>query len=66
VRELFAGRFAIRHSDAPPGSFGTKTLAAGEDPAGAIVCPAQTGRSDCCGTCALCWSTPKTIAFREH
>lgn len=34
-------------------------------PAG-IVCPAQTGASDCCGTCALCWSTTKNIAFIAH
>lgn len=66
VRDLFAGRFAIRHSDGPAPSFRTKTLAADEDPVDAIVCPAQTGRADCCGSCALCWSTPKTIGFREH
>lgn len=32
-----------------------------------IVCPAETGKTDCCGTCALCWSAPnKTIVFLEH
>lgn len=32
-----------------------------------IVCPAQTGKSACCGTCALCWAAPdKTIAFLRH
>lgn len=34
--------------------------------AGAIVCPAQTGRTDCCGTCGLCWTTRKPIAFIAH
>jgi hypothetical protein len=34
--------------------------------AGAIVCPVQTNRVGCCGECALCWSTPKTIAFLRH
>jgi len=66
VREIFAGRFAIRHSDSHPSAFGTKTLTADEDPVGCIVCPVQTGRSSCCGSCALCWSTTKTIGFREH
>jgi hypothetical protein len=32
-----------------------------------IICPAQTGKTDCCGTCALCWAAPnKTIAFLRH
>lgn len=31
-----------------------------------IVCHAQTGRTACCGTCALCWTSPRTIAFRRH
>lgn len=34
-----------------------------------IVCPAQTNKTDCCGTCGLCWSPAardKTIAFIEH
>lgn len=33
---------------------------------GAIVCPAQTGRADCCGTCGLCWQTTRNIAFLVH
>lgn len=33
---------------------------------GAIVCPVQTGRTACCGTCSLCWATSKTIAFLRH
>lgn len=32
-----------------------------------IICPAETGKSECCGTCSLCWSAPdKTIVFLEH
>lgn len=34
-----------------------------------IACPAQTEASECCATCALCWSPAakqKTIAFIEH
>jgi hypothetical protein len=34
-----------------------------------IVCPAQQGKTDGCGSCALCWSTAfadKTVAFIAH
>lgn len=31
-----------------------------------IVCPAQTGDTECCATCALCWSTKDRILFMEH
>ena len=33
---------------------------------GAIICPAQTEKTQCCATCGLCWSTDKTIAFMQH
>lgn len=41
----------------------------GRDPVKAVVCPAQTGATACCGSCGLCWSpsmneTP--IAFILH
>jgi hypothetical protein len=31
-----------------------------------VVCPAQTGKTSCCGTCSFCWATDKTIAFLRH
>jgi hypothetical protein len=31
-----------------------------------IQCPEQTGKTQSCMTCALCWSTTKPIAFKEH
>lgn len=57
-------RFAIRVSgvEAP---FGSTTFRHGEEPAG-IPCPAQTGATDCCGTCGLCWATTRPIAFASH
>lgn len=61
-------RCSIRWSDGGDGEFRAVTVES-EDQArevGAVLCPAQTGKSDCCGTCALCWSTPKTIAFLRH
>lgn len=67
VRANFGRQFAIRHSDAPPGSFGTRTIkTADEARPGEIVCPAQTGRVGCCGECGLCWQSPRTVAFLEH
>ncbi len=58
----------IRFSDGEEGQFRAVTVDSEEQAAtaGAIVCPVQTGKTDCCGTCALCWSTPKTIAFLRH
>jgi len=32
----------------------------------AIACPAQTGGTDCCATCALCWNSQRSISFRRH
>jgi len=32
----------------------------------AIPCPAQTGATDCCATCALCWHSRRSISFARH
>jgi hypothetical protein len=70
LRQLVAeqwDRFAVRSSNAKiPGMPASVVIRSEADRGGAIVCPAQTGKSDCCGTCALCWSTTRTIAFLEH
>lgn len=31
-----------------------------------ITCPMQTGKTDCCGTCGLCWTARKPIRFLVH
>ena len=31
-----------------------------------VLCPAQTGKTDCCGTCGLCWTMQKPIEFERH
>ena len=41
-------------------------VAPGETDPDAILCPAQTGATDCCATCALCWQSLRSIAFRPH
>lgn len=58
----------IRFSDGEEGQFRAVTVDSIEqaEATGAVVCPVQTSRTDCCGTCGLCWSTPKTIAFLRH
>jgi len=61
----------IRFSDGSEDQFRAVTVTSLEQAAevGAIVCPAQNeppGKSISCGSCALCWSTPKTIAFLRH
>jgi len=60
-------RFAIRSSGGGlEGVPAARTIDTAAERGDAIICPAQTGRTDCCATCALCWSTTKTIAFLKH
>lgn len=58
----------IRRSDGGEDEFRSIVVKDAEQAtaAAAIICPVQTGRTQCCSTCALCWHTPKTIAFLEH
>jgi len=65
LRDAQWERFAVRTSGA---SEGPRTIViANEAGAGAaIICPAQTGRSANCSTCALCWHSTRAIAFLEH
>lgn len=65
-------RFAIRFSSPDSKPQGATTIDYIPEtpvvPAG-IVCPSQTGGTDCCGTCGLCWhpaARQKTIAFVLH
>lgn len=56
-------RFAIRSS----GAMLKLPAALVGEPDQGIVCPAETGKTDCCGTCGLCWTAKdKTIVFLEH
>jgi hypothetical protein len=69
--ELF-DRFAIRFSSEEPQAQGATTIwrmPEDDNVRKGIVCPAQTGKTDCCGTCGLCWAVSakdKTIAFIAH
>lgn len=65
-------RFAIRFSDETSRPGGATTIWRKPETAvvpEGIVCPAQTGATDCCGTCGLCWhenAADKTIVFVAH
>ncbi len=68
VRDSFWERFAVRTSDGP-GDASTETIdypGRGRLASGAIVCPAQSGDTDCCSSCGICWATRDRIAFRQH
>lgn len=72
---FYPERCAIRFS-VPESDGGNEAIALWETPEpgqthmnGALICPAQTKATDCCGTCGLCWSpamkeTP--IGFVTH
>lgn len=66
------GRAAIRFSGAPHEVRAARVIEAGEADADAVLCPAQivredgTGATECCATCALCWHSEISIAFRRH
>lgn len=60
-------RFAMRWSDGNRDWGATVSIMREEDrPPNAFVCPEQTGKTQCCATCAACWSTTKNVAFLGH
>jgi len=63
------GRFAVRTSNSSEPIRSTATIYSA-DASGVvddgIVCPAQTGKTECCGTCGLCWQTQRRIVFLAH
>ncbi|UIJ43703.1 hypothetical protein LZK98_11440 [Sphingomonas cannabina] len=65
VVQRLPDRFCIRFSGVADPEGGSVVIERGEDTAH-IVCPAQTGGTDCCATCGLCWQSRRTIAFWRH
>jgi hypothetical protein len=48
---------------------GVETKVIMDEEPGIVTCPAQTGKTACCGTCALCWTPAfrgKVIGFIKH
>lgn len=72
ITEKQFDRFAIRFSASEPQPQGATTIwrmPEDDNVWEGIVCPAQTGKTDCCGSCGLCWAVSakeKTIAFIAH
>lgn len=61
------GRFSVRFSNAPVDECATVSIEHPiQKPDDAIICPAQTGKTESCGTCGLCWHTRRRIAFLQH
>jgi len=65
-------RFAVRTSGAPSGKRAIVIEHENDKPSYAVICPAERedlwrrGKTITCASCALCWTTPKTIAFLRH
>lgn len=59
-------RFAIRFSGAPHAWHAARVVDVGERDPDAVACPAQSGATECCATCALCWHSERSIAFGRH
>lgn len=59
-------RAAIRFSGAPHELRAARVVEHGQGDADAVSCPAQTGGTDCCGTCGLCWQSERSISFGRH
>lgn len=59
-------RFAVRTSGASDGPRTAVYTEMGRVPEDMIICPAQTNKTKCCATCALCWGTKRPIAFLKH
>ena len=58
-------RFCLRFSGWNGPRNGAVVVEQGE-PTPHIICPAQTGKTQCCATCGFCWHSDKTIAFLRH
>jgi hypothetical protein len=59
------GRCWIRFSGLRAGPLGSVVIDSVDESRG-LVCPAQTGGTDCCATCGLCWASAQTIEFLRH
>lgn len=74
MNERFAGRWAFRSSvdpDATASDWQTAAIWTADEMVwrDGIICPAETGKTATCGTCALCWSPnakDKRILFLGH
>lgn len=70
IHRDYPDRWMIRFSGADMDEMKTMASEVVDDPDQAhessTVCPQQTGKTDCCGTCALCWESRNNITFLRH
>jgi hypothetical protein len=68
IRQTFADRFWVRQSrNGQPNPAEPELIYATEEDAGSgITCPEQTGQTESCLTCGLCWSVKSNIKFVDH
>ena len=63
----YPGRSMVRFSNGGTDQMATVPLKPGDEcPPNAFICPEQTGKTRCCATCGVCWTTEKNVAFLEH
>lgn len=63
----FGKRCMIRFSNGRGHGMSTVSIGSEESkPTNATICPEQTGRTQACATCGLCWGSKRNIAFLEH
>ena len=64
VRIKYPDRFAVRFSNDPSDKFSANSEHVSLD---GIVCPEQTGHTESCGNCGLCWTMKeKPVIFLDH
>jgi hypothetical protein len=66
-KRYYGRRFAIRWSDGGKREDCTVSVKlAGQAPVNSFICPEQTGKTQCCATCGLCWNSTRNVTFVEH
>lgn len=64
LRDKRWDQFAVRTSGGAAGM--PRTIVSDKPEPGIITCPAETGQTQCCATCGLCWGTKRDILFLAH
>lgn len=65
--DWFPGRAMMRFSNGGMATRSTVPVrSADQVPAGAFLCPEQSGQFEACGKCGACWATLKNVAFIDH
>jgi hypothetical protein len=68
VRGGFGDRFAVRFSNAPDWQFSANSADLFEPVKNkSLICPEQTGATESCATCTICWAAKDVqVLFQTH